>query len=159
MNNRSWENTYSNAYHTLKLFSSKNDACPSAVRYILDNVLYDERMVWQEQLMFTNIPPQPGRYALTSEILNECDTSNRIVCLLFSQMELDVGGDSFIILENEENYFDIQEFNTKTGEIKGQFKCTFVLKPPRLFKKVFPDTLRFTEGQYYAKLVPPRFPK
>jgi len=64
----------------------------------------------------------------------------------------DVGQDVFDVLESEDNYIEIKNFDAKTLEIKGAFQVTYVISSRSTEPSSLPDTLRFTEGSFETRI-------
>ncbi len=59
-------------------------------------------------------------------------------------------GDYHILNGAKPNYFAVDSYDSVSREIKGRFEVTFLVN--RRPEANAPDTLRFTEGKYHARL-------
>ncbi len=63
----------------------------------------------------------------------------------------DVGGDIYMVLESEENFLIVTDWNAENEEIWGVFQVTFVFAEEKHETPDIPDTLRFTNGVFHTK--------
>jgi hypothetical protein len=64
----------------------------------------------------------------------------------------DVSGNSYYTVDSEDNYIQIDTYNSKTKEIWGSFQLTLAIYRPR-YSDALPDTLRFRNGRFHTKII------
>ena len=66
----------------------------------------------------------------------------------------DVVEDRFVVLEDEDNFIDIQLLDMDKMEMTGIFQVTFARDPnDHITNPNLPDTFRFTEGEFHLKII------
>jgi len=107
---------------------------------------------WRESLVFGKIYPIIGTYTL--EITQACDVDTLAGANYYTlQDDGDVLGDTYEVLESEDNFIAITAVNDAQTAISGTFQVTFVLDDSR--PKVIPsapDTVRFTNGEFFTRI-------
>ncbi len=110
----------------------------------------------EESISFSQLPQKEGRYNIFPSYIDNkyptIDCNHIQITALFSST---IGGDAlkdlYHVLEVDSNYVEVTEFDSKKKEIKGTFCITFVISR-RGFQSTAPDTLRFTEGRFHARV-------
>ncbi len=112
----------------------------------------------REVLSITKIPPAVGTYPV--HIFKNCQ-ENKLVGSGYSLVgaDGDVLLDSYRVLETEDNWVEVTDYNANTGEIRGNFQIAFVhggaydvVKREKVVTS-FPDTVRFTNGQFHTRVI------
>jgi len=112
----------------------------------------------REALYIMKIPPAVGTYPV--RIFRTC-REDTFVGANFHLLgaDGDVLLDSYRVLETEDNWVQVTDYNANTGEIKGTFQIAFVhgsiydVVKREKFVTSFPDTVRFTNGQFHTRVV------
>ena len=65
----------------------------------------------------------------------------------------DVSGDDYDLLESEDNWLIVTEWNESTTEIKGNFQASFLFKGDEHKTPDAGDTVRFTNGFFHTRIV------
>lgn len=107
----------------------------------------------REVLGFTIINIKLGRHELfpyTHPTANDSISTNYTTI----SDDGDVVEDRFVVLENEDNFIDIQHLDMDKMEMTGTFQVTFVrdINDP-ITNPSLPDTIRFTKGEFNLKIV------
>ena len=132
-NKELWEPQIAEAYYTKK------------EGYIaVAGEIYDDTGTLRERLIFDYVPFEPGKYTLPT--LNDDFRAG------YTTLHGDVMEDRFIVLNEEENYFEITTIDLENMEIGGQFKITFIRNPDdTVTNPNLPDTIRFAEGDFLVR--------
>jgi hypothetical protein len=108
---------------------------------------------WREGLYFANISRKVGRQELLRRIPNSAIDTIFSTYTTFSD-DGDVVEDRFAVLEDEDNFIDIQHLDMDKMEMTGIFQVTFVRDSnDYITNPGLPDTIRFTEGEFNLKIV------
>ncbi len=115
---------------------------------ILNNV-GDKR----EFLILQYIPIETGKYTLLKKIPN-----SEILRISASYTTLaddgDVVEDRFVVLEEENNFIEIDAIDLDDMKMSGTFQVTFVRDPNDHVDNLnLPDTIRFNEGEFILKII------
>ncbi len=111
----------------------------------------------REALYIMKIPPAAGTYPV--RIFRTCQ-EDTFVGADYNLMgaDGDVLLDSYRVLETEDNWVQVTDYNANTGEVKGTFQISFVhgsiqdvVKREKVVTS-FPDTIRFTGGQFHTRI-------
>jgi hypothetical protein len=93
-------------------------------------------------LAFSKIPRKQGVFSL--ERTRPCRLSDSVGAEFFL---LGADGDvllqAYRVLESENNFFAVDNYDEQAGRMHGRFQVTFVVDP-REVSKIPPDTIRFT---------------
>lgn len=111
--------------------------------------VHNEDGFWREGLSFGNIDLLVGKHIILGSIT---DTLYARYTTLMA--DGDVVEDRFIVCEDVENFIDIQNLDMDKMEMTGIFQVTFVrdINDP-VTNPSLPDTIRFTEGKFYLKII------
>ncbi|PSL19226.1 hypothetical protein CLV60_12715 [Dyadobacter jiangsuensis] len=156
MNGVYWSTTYKNAYQVTHGSTTYADE-PKGVFYALTSILYTSAGANRQELLFQHIPfsPQTGRHKLVScNSYAGCESSDKPRAALFELLsDGDVAGDSFYLVDSEDNYIQIDSYNSGTKEIKGSFQLTLANARIPRSSNALPDTLRFRNGRFHTKII------
>ena len=107
--------------------------------------------------IINNVPPNVGKYPIARVEFGNRDCSTDTIPGYFhtSIADGDVGGDTYLPIEEEDNFVSIDAYNEATREIAGTFQMTLVIRledhnPQKV--SGLPDTIRLTEGRFEAIL-------
>nr|MCU0393385.1 hypothetical protein [Thermoflexibacter sp.] len=109
-----------------------------------------------ENLSFSHLPKQKGKYMVTFVTLEDgsleayCRNS-QIRANYTTNVGGDAGLDSYKILNNSQNYLEITDFDENSKELKGNINLSFIIATKSTLSTA-PDTLRFTEGKFHARV-------
>ncbi len=119
---------------------------------ILANI-HNEYGYLRESLGFEIINIKLGRQELFPFAYNTINDSIYSNYTTFSD-DGDVVEDRFVILEDEDNFIDIQHLDMDKMEMDGIFQVTFIrdINDP-IDNTSLPDTIRFTNGGFCLKMV------
>ncbi|SHI93270.1 hypothetical protein SAMN05444280_10850 [Tangfeifania diversioriginum] len=111
--------------------------------------IFNEYGFLRENLSTGNIDPLIGKQKIPG---SRTDTLySRYITIM---ADGDVTEDQFIVLEDEDNFIDIQQLDMDKMEMSGIFQVTFVRDAnDRITNPSLPDTIRFTEGEFHLKIV------
>jgi hypothetical protein len=153
MNGKEWNKTYKNAYQvTMAIVGTTGSAIPCDSYHVLVSELYNNAGHLRQKLNLIKIPLKKGRYQILPFQNGICKDSDPVYGMFYSLIsDGDVLGDDYSVLDSENNFVEIEEFNQKTNEIKGSFQLTFVLTG-QARNNLLPDTLKFTGGQFHTIL-------
>lgn len=122
--------------------------------------VFNEVGFLRQSLGFYKFPPQTGLYPLrnTSTMKEDSLVGAVYSTLLFDG---DVLGGIWYLLETEDNQLEIEEVNLETGDVRGTFQVTMVLDSTirNLYLEElesplpYEDTIRFTNGRFFTKIV------
>ncbi|MCU0391846.1 MAG: hypothetical protein MUE81_12070 [Thermoflexibacter sp.] len=108
-----------------------------------------------EHLSFSHIPKRQGIYNIShvewTDGSLDAYCKNSQICAYFNTLEFNASMDTYIILDNLQNYLEITDFDKNSKEIKGRFYLVFIVRS-QWSQSVLPDTLRFTEGKFHARV-------
>ncbi|HYG38544.1 MAG TPA: hypothetical protein VD908_08000 [Cytophagales bacterium] len=100
----------------------------------------------REQISIAKIPPKIGIYPI--QIGKECSKNDSVGAAYFQiGAHGDVTTAVYDVLETEDNFINISEFNKSKQEISGTFQITFVDK-----YEISSDTLRFANCSFRTKI-------
>jgi hypothetical protein len=157
VNGKQWGNLYKNAYQAVVAqIGQTGNLLPCKEKALsISSYLYNNDMYQRKLLTFYNLSLKKGRYSIVAFDRNSCMVSDTI----YSDLNLlgddgDVFAGYYNVLETENNYLLIDEYNPKTKEIKGQFQLTLVFGGEDN-QTQWRDTLRFTNGKFHTKLLAP----
>lgn len=106
----------------------------------------------REVLQFGYIPLELGYHQLLRRVPNSMiDTIYSSYTTLSN--DGDVVEDRFVVYDGEENFIDITTIDTVGLKLCGNFQVTFIrdINDP-IDNTSLPDTIRFTEGEFYLKI-------
>ena len=106
----------------------------------------------RERIGFHKIPNQEGIYPLTGRGSNCEPDSSPSASFATSEDDGDVGKDYYEVLRTEESYLAVASFDPATKEIRGTFRVTFLIKNRSRTLPTYPDTVRFTNGEFRTKI-------
>jgi hypothetical protein len=115
----------------------------------LDSLLDDWRLRATIQFGGLPYPLAPGKYLLHSLYVK--DAANA----LYTAWDYDLPLADFVIYEPDSliNYVEIESFDSITGEIKANFRATFLSATKSRDAYFYPDTLRITDGKVHTKII------
>lgn len=157
VNGRDWEKTYFNAYQLIHAHMENDEHIPKCRRtryFSVEALLLDTPGTLQQTLGFYSIPSAPGRYKLNPNEPN-CEDTLAVYTQFCAFIDEDIYRDRYEVVPGVENYLTLDKYERDGNmEIKGSFEATFVLRSPRSWNS-WEDTLRFTNGRFYTKIVIP----
>ncbi|WP_353722569.1 hypothetical protein [Dyadobacter sp. 676] len=157
VNGRNWEKTYSNAYQWVRAMTENDEQIPKCRRsryFFVEASLLDRPGVVQQTLGFYSIPSTPGRYKLLPYD-PKCEDTLAVFAQFCTFIDEDIYRDKYELVPGAENFLILEKYeHNGNREIKGTFEATFVLRSPRSWNS-WEDTLRFTNGRFYTKIVIP----
>ena len=156
VNGKQWNKTYNNAYQaTYAQEGTYASAIPCKTYTTLASDLYNEDTYLRQTFIFIKLFLKKGRYKIIPFLNGYCDDKDPVYANFYTwTSDGDVFGDSYKVLASEENYVEIESYNSKTKEIWGNFQITFVLEESGP-SHVLADTLRFKNGRFHTKIIPP----
>lgn len=96
------------------------------------------------------IPQKLGKFALDPEFI---EPEDHLYQFSYYQGADDVLSGSYHIYEiDTSNWIIINKINFKTGDVKGRFQATVIKDKFWLPPNYIPDTLRFTNGEFYGRI-------
>jgi hypothetical protein len=155
MNGQEWNETYKHAYQVVQCaIVPPSTALPcNDDRLDLLSELYSPEGYLRQKLYFIKIPRLKGRYQIVPSVYLHCNEQDPVYGELYTlNQDGDVVGDVYNTLEGADNYFQIDKIDNQTQEIKGSFQLTLVMEK-RGDESRLPDTLRFTDGKFHAKIL------
>jgi hypothetical protein len=152
MNGQEWTKTYKNTYQVVR--GDRKTIFPCIKSLLTVNFeLYSANGFLRQQLYFAKIPEQTGKYVIVPDTRRNCNTRDSVYCDLFTSIDDGcVAGDAYVVLLNQDNYFQVDRYQKETGEISGKFQITLIRTNPFSVSNL-PDTLRFTEGRFQTKII------
>ena len=107
----------------------------------------------REVLMLGDIPFELGKYTLLKKILNS-DILEIYASYTTLTADGDVVEDRYDVLEEENNFIEIDTIDLTNMKMSGNFQVTFVRDPnDHVSNPSLPDTIRFNEGVFILKII------
>lgn len=160
VNGKQWNKTYNNAYQaTYARDGTYGSAIPCETYITLSSELYNEDNYLRQTFLFIKLHPEKGRYEIVPFVNGYCDEQDPVYANFHTwTSDGDVVGDNYSVLSGEDNFFEIESYNPNTKEMKGKFEVTFVLERQG-WGHFLADTLRFKNGRFHTKIIPPAKPR
>jgi hypothetical protein len=155
MNGGDWHKTYKNAYQVIQCTDVKpSTALPCNEDHLdLLSELYSSEGYLRQQLYFIKIPKSVGKHRIIASIPSHCNELDPAYGEFYTIIQDGCAvGDIYNTLKGEDNFVQIEQFDKKTGEIKGTFQLTLVIEK-RGVEPMLPDTLRFTNGRFHTRIL------
>lgn len=106
----------------------------------------------REVLIFDYVPFEPGKYTLLKRIKDSQNVDIYAGYTTFTA-DGDVVEDRYDVLEEENNFVEIETIDRANMKMSGTFRCTFVRDPnDHVSNPSLPDTIRFSEGDFTLKI-------
>jgi len=113
---------------------------------------YDQPTLTTEMIAIGKLPSAKGVHKISKiDYQNYPDCTYPHANASYRTYEIDATKESYEILEGEENYVEITDFDENSKEVKGRFYLVFIVRS-KWSQSVLPDTLRFTEGRFHARV-------
>lgn len=120
----------------------------------VDIRIYNDQGFEREGLIFSYLPKSESNGILIETCGVNCFEPYQS-SFITSTADGDVNCDVYQIVEelSNENWIEITEYNYDTKEFRGTFRATFAIDEDRTrCDPNAPDTIRFTNGQFYSKI-------
>ncbi len=149
-NGQPWS-AYSGAGQTSTV-GSRSGSCAAFNTLEIGIGTYSKEGFRREDMLFNKIPTGPGTYPLQQFQPCWVDSLPGVWYTTVTD-DGDVVGDVYKVVESENNFVTVAGVDQRTKEITGTFQVTLaVARYPKTHPSV-PDTLRFTEGSFRAKIM------
>lgn len=107
----------------------------------------------REVLIFDYVPFETGKYTLLKRIKDSQNIDIYAGYTTFSS-DGDVVEDRYDVLEEENNFIEIETIDRADMKMSGTFRCTFVRDPnDHVDNPSLPDTIRFDDGGFILKII------
>lgn len=114
--------------------------------------VYNDYGELREVLIFDYVPFEPGKYTLLKRIKNSESLRIYAGYTTFTA-DGDVVEDRYDVLEEENNFIEIDAVDRANLKMSGTFRVTFVRDPnDYVSNPSLPDTIRFSEGDFNLKI-------
>ena len=156
MNGRKWTNIFKNAYQIVR--GGRHTAVPCVKSSLYINFeLYSPEGFLRQQLLFSKIPKQSGSYAIVGKSPPNCSERDSVYCDLYTFIDDGcIAENAYEVVAEYPNFLRIDQYDEGTSEIEGRFQMTLV-KTNQLSITNLPDTLRFTQGHFFTKVIIGRY--
>lgn len=105
----------------------------------------------REFLFIGNLPIAVGKYMIFKRVDNEVQFNTYAS---FTTFEGDVVEDSFVVLESEDNFIEINNVDLINMEMSGTLQITFIRDSlDKIDNPTLGDTISFTDGVFRMKIV------
>lgn len=112
----------------------------------------------REWLVFAKIPARKGIYIPEGKP-GSCDIDTLPSASYgTSQDDGDALKDVYELVQSENNHITITSFDPVSEEIKGSYQLTFVIQSKSAWPPDYPDTVRFSRGEFHTKIIQKREP-
>jgi hypothetical protein len=154
MNGEPWIRINKKGFQTTRgIIAEYSSAMPcQGLQYNIFTELYNGEGYITQAMYFIKVPLMKGKYKVDPYVDESCQLQDPIYSFFDTTIGGDVSGDYYKILSSEDNFLQVENYNPKSKEIKGSFQVTFVLERAG-YGHTLPDTMRFTDGRFFTKMM------